>query len=145
MFEATPSRSAGVASFRRQVEAKPRAVNGSSGLYAERASQPWPITPSLHRPLLLIPRHLPKHPLIARADDEGFFHPPLFFFSRRLGPLIHFLAHPLLDLGEFRRGVEHEPVSIGVIIFWWAMLQEMLADDTVDPGAGEGDDGDLRC
>ena len=45
MFEVTPSRSAGVASFRRQVEAKPRAVNGALWLHAERASQPWP--PSL--------------------------------------------------------------------------------------------------
>ncbi len=63
MFEATPSRSVGVASFRRQVEAKPRAVNGALWLQAERASQLWPAL--LHRPLLFLPRHLPKHPLIA--------------------------------------------------------------------------------
>ena len=43
MFEATPSRSAGVASFRRKVEAKLRAVNGALWLQAEKASQPWPI------------------------------------------------------------------------------------------------------
>ena len=48
MFEATHSRSAGMASFRRQVEAKPRAVNGALWLRAERASRPWPtpLTPA---------------------------------------------------------------------------------------------------
>ena len=64
MSEATPSRSAGVASFRRQVEAKARAVNGALWLRAERASQLWPARLS-HRPLFFIPRHFPKHPLIA--------------------------------------------------------------------------------
>ena len=58
-----------------------------------------------------------------------------------LRPLIDLLPHPSLDFGEFRRGVEHEPVSIGVILFGRAVFQEMLADDAVDPGAGEGDDG----
>jgi hypothetical protein len=33
-----------------------------------RGSHPQPRF--LHRPLLLVPRHLPEHPLIARADDE---------------------------------------------------------------------------
>ena len=58
MFEATPSRSAGVASFRRQVEAKPRAVNGALWLRAERASQPWPtqLTPAI----LLLSTPFPK-------------------------------------------------------------------------------------
>src|SRR2546422_890834 len=100
---------------------------------------------SSHRPLLLLPRHLPKHPLIPRADDERFFHPPLFFLARRLGPLVHFLAHPALHLGEFGRCVEHEPVPIRMILLRRAMLQEMLPDDAVDPGAGKGDGGDLCC
>ena len=84
---------------------------------------------SSHRPFFFVPRHLPKHPLIPRADNERFFHPSLFFLACRLGPLVHFLAHPALHLGEFRRCVEHEPVSIRMILIRRAMLQEMLPDD----------------
>jgi hypothetical protein len=99
MFEVTPSRSTSVASFRRQVEAKTRAVNGALWLRAEGASQPWPPLSS-HRPLFFFPRHLPEHPLISRTGDERLFHPPLFFFASRLGPLIYFAPHPALHLGK---------------------------------------------
>ena|GEM_PF-1435204 len=98
MFEATPSRSAGVASFCRQVEEKPRAVNGALWLRAERASRPWPALS--HRPGFLVPRHFPKHPLISRTDHERLFHPPLLFLARCPGPLVHFLPHPALYLGK---------------------------------------------
>src|ERR1041385_1140841 len=57
---------------------------------------------SSHRPPLLVPRHLPEHPLISRADHERLLHPPLLFFARRLGPLIYFAPHPALHLGKFR-------------------------------------------
>jgi len=57
---------------------------------------------SLHRPLLFVPRHLPKHPLIPRADHKRFLHPPLLILSRRLGPEVDLLAHPLLYLSKFR-------------------------------------------
>lgn len=90
----------GAASFRRQAEAKPRAVNGALWLRAERASQSWP--PQLHRPLLLVPRHLPKHPLIPRAGHECPFHPTPFVPACTLGPQVHLLPHPTLYFREFR-------------------------------------------
>src|SRR5262245_35172142 len=56
----------------------------------------------LHRPLLLVPRHLPKHPLISRTNHKSFFHPLLLFLACRLGPLVHSLPHPALHLGKLR-------------------------------------------
>src|SRR3982751_5256677 len=57
---------------------------------------------SLHRPLLLLPCHLPKHPLIPRTDEKRLFHPLLLRRPRISYPDIHFGAHPPLYLGELR-------------------------------------------
>ena len=82
--------------------------------------------------------------VLAALSGLAFFHPAFFFNPCGFGPLIDFLSHPTLDFGELRGGVEHEPVAIGMILFRRAILEEMLADDAVNPGTGERDDGNLR-
>jgi hypothetical protein len=55
-----------------------------------------------HRPLFLVPGHLPKHPLVLRADQKRLLHAFLFLVARRARPGIHPGPHPFLDGLEFR-------------------------------------------
>ena len=90
-----------------RVGAQPREMEGALlGWWSEHG---WAemTGPTLHRPLLLVPRHLPEHPLVPGADDEGFLHPPFFLSTGSLGPLINLLSHPQLHLSELWRRIEH--------------------------------------
>src|SRR5262249_18924820 len=121
-----------------------RSVERSTALCGcERREPPSPDSPKLDRPLLLVPRHLPKHPFIPRTDDKRFFHSSPFFGTSRRCPLIDLLPHPLLDFSKLRGSIEHQPVAIRVVLGWRPFLQQMVSDDAVDPVAGEGDHRDL--
>src|SRR2546422_2208057 len=90
-----------------------------------------------HWPRLFIPRHLPEHPLIPRADDERLLQTHLLALARLLRPHIHLLPHPLTHLRKLWRGVEQQPITVRVRLLRLALAQEMLAYHTVDPGAGK--------
>src|SRR5207247_4937199 len=91
---------------------------------------------SLYRPRLLLPDHLPEHPFIARANNEDFFQAPAFLIACGLGPAVHSLAHPAADRCKFRRGVQHQPITVRMRFGRRPFPQQMLADDTINPRAG---------
>jgi hypothetical protein len=85
------------------TEPRPRPAPGAEG---EDGGRPLLTGPSpywlSHRPRLLVPRHLPEHPLVPRADDERLLQTRLLIVAGCLRPRIHFLPHPLSHFLELR-------------------------------------------
>jgi hypothetical protein len=87
----------------RSLTARVQRAHSDRARCASKRDHPAPpASSSSHRPLFLLPRHLPKHPLVPRADHERLFHPLLLSLSHILYPLIHLRTHPPLHLGELR-------------------------------------------
>src|SRR2546426_1645296 len=113
-----------------------RRTASTSGLLGDRT----PTFGLSHRPRLLVPCHLPEHPLIPRADNKRLLQTYLLALGRLLRPHIHLPAHPLAHLRELRRRVEQYPVTVRMRLGRLALAEQMLAHDAIDPGAGESHD-----
>jgi hypothetical protein len=87
----------------RSLTARVQPAHSDRARWTRKRDHPaHPASSSSHRPLFFLPRHLPKHPLVPRADHERLFHPLLLSLPRILYPPIHLRAHPPLHLGELR-------------------------------------------